>query len=191
MLNKLRMVSVMGLLFVSISACALFGSQITVADNERGVVADDQGQLQVLKPGTHILSPFWGEATIFPLADQTYVMTEQPTSESAFQGSDAVEARSKDGRQLWIGSTVTFHFVESKLTDVRRTWQGPKPFLYGFIRPTTRNLIYNSAVQHNYEEVVSSKRNEIEVVIRQKLAEEFSKQGAELVEFKLLDVRGE
>ena len=192
MLKKTLIALTMIFLFVSISACTLFGSQVTIGDNERGVVADDQGNLQVLQPGTHALSPFAGETTIYPLTDQVYTMTGQPgIDDDVVLGNDAVEARSKDGRQLWIDAAVTFHFVESKLIDVRRTWQTPDRFLKGFIRPTTRNVIYNTAGQFNYEEVVSSKRSEVEEVIRQKLAEEFSRQGAELVKFSLLDVRGE
>ena len=62
--------------------------------------------------------------------------------------------------------------------------------MVSFARPLATS-VYNTAVQFNYEEVISSKRSEVEAVISQKLAEEFSKQGAELVKFSLLDVRGE
>jgi regulator of protease activity HflC (stomatin/prohibitin superfamily) len=172
-------------------ACSFFGQSVTIADNERGVVADDQGELQVLKPGTHVLSPFSSDATIFSLAAQTYTMTGKLGTGGTVQGDDAIEARSKDGRQLWIGAAVTYHFVESKLTDVRRTWQDPERFVDAFIRPTTRNAVYNTAGHFNYEEVISSKRSEIEAIISQQLAEEFAKQGVELVKFSLLDVRGE
>lgn len=172
-------------------ACNFFGQSVTIADNERGVFADDQGNLQVLQPGTHTLSPFAGEAVIFPLADQVYTMTGQPGAVGSVVGDDAVEVRSKDGRQMWIDSAVSFRFDESKLTDVRRMWRDPEVFVNNFIRPTTRNIVYNTAYQFNYEDVVSAKRSEVEAVISQKLAEEFAKQGVELVKFSLLDVRGQ
>jgi regulator of protease activity HflC (stomatin/prohibitin superfamily) len=171
-------------------ACSFFGQSVAVADNERGVFADDQGNLQVLPPGTHMLSPFAGEAVIYPMTDQVYTMTGQLGAEGVVVGDDAVEARSKDGRQLWLDSAVTFHFVESKLTDVHRIWHDPERFVNSFIRPTTRNVVYNTAGQFNYEEVVSSKRGGVEAVMSRKLAEEFAKQGVELVKFSLLDVRG-
>jgi regulator of protease activity HflC (stomatin/prohibitin superfamily) len=100
-------------LTVSLLACSLFGQSVTIAENERGVVADEQGKLQVLGPGTHALSPFIQSVEVYSLADQTYTMTEQPTSESAVQGNDVIEARSKDGRTLRIDAAVTFRFVES------------------------------------------------------------------------------
>ena len=190
-MNKLSIVFVMSLFFAFISACAFFGSQVTVGENERGVFVDDKGDFQVLQPGTHTLSPFAGEAVIFPLTDQVYTMTGEPGAVGSVVGDDAVEVRSKDGRQMWIDSAVSFRFVESKLTDVSRLWRDPESFVNGFIRPATRNIVYNTAYQFNYEEVVSAKRNEVESVMGQKLAEEFAKQGAELVKFSLLNVRGQ
>ncbi len=190
-MKKLPIAVVTVLLSASMSACALFGSQVTVGENERGVVADDQGNLQVLQPGTHTLSPFAGEAVIYPLTDQVYTMTGQTGAVGSAVGDDAVEALSKDGRQLWIDSAVTFHFVESKLTDVRKLWHDPKNFVASFIRPMMRTAIYNRAYQYSYVEAVSSKRNEFEAAISQQLAEEFARQGAELVKFSLLDARGQ
>ena len=94
----------------------------------------------MLQPGTHALSPFAGEAVIYPLTDQVYTMTGQLGTEGVVMGNDAVEVRSKDGRQLWISSAVTFHFVESKLTDVSKIWQDPERFVSSYIRPMTRNI---------------------------------------------------
>ena len=147
------------MLIGSLLACSFFGERVTIAENERGVVANDQGELQLLEPGTHTLSPFSGEVTLYSLANQTYVMADQPTPDSTVQGNNAVEARSKDGRQLWISAAVNFHYIESKLTDIRKTWQAPDRFLGGFIRPTTRNVIYNTAVQYNMIEVISKLKN--------------------------------
>lgn len=172
-------------------ACSFFGQSVTIAENERGVVADEQGELQILAPGAHTLSPFIQSVEVYSLADQTYTMKGQPETDGVVIGNDAIETRSKDGRRLWIDAAVTFHFVESKLIEVRRTWQGSERFLNGFIRPTTRNIVYNTAFQFSREEATSSKRGEFETAVSQKLAEEFSRQGAELVKFSLLDVRGE
>lgn len=191
MLKKLRVVFTMALLFASISACALFGSQVTVGENERGVVADDQGNFQVLQPGTHTLSPLAGKAVIYPLTDQVYTMTGELRALGSGAAYDAVESLSKDGRQLWIDSAVTFRFVESKLPDMHHWWNGPQQFVDGFIRPTTRNVVYNTASQYNYEEVISSKRSEVEAAMSQQLAEMFAQQGIELVKLTLLDVRGQ
>ena len=187
MLNKLRMVSVMGLLFVSISACALFGSQVTIADNERGVVANEKGEVQVLEPGTHMLPPFTGDAIIYPMTNQTYVMSSQ----GAALGNDSVETRSKDEHLLMVDASITFRYLPSHLIEIRKLWETPERFISGFIRPVTRNVVYNKAVQFSLEEATSSKRSEFESVVRQELVDEFSKQGVELIEFKLLDVRGE
>ncbi len=189
-MKKPLIVFVTVLLFALMSACALFGSQVTISENERGVVADSQGKLDVLQPGTHALSPFVGEPVIYPLTDQVYTMTGQPEAVGSVAGDDAVEALSKDGRQLWINSAVAFRFIESELTGVRRTWHDPENFVNGFIRPTTRTIIYNTAYQFNYEEAISSKRSEIEAAISRQLAEMFAGQGVELVKFSLLDVRG-
>jgi regulator of protease activity HflC (stomatin/prohibitin superfamily) len=178
------------MLIGSLLACSFFGERVTIAENERGVVANNQGELTLLEPGTHTLSPLFGDVTLYSLADQTYAMVNQSSPDSNDPRNDAVEARSKDGRQLWISAAVTFHYVESKLTDVRKTWQAPDRFASGFIRPTTRNVIYNTAVQYGMADAVSTKRSEFEMEISQKLAKEFAKQGVELVKFSLLDVTG-
>lgn len=186
MLKKLLVVSVIGLLFVSISACALFGSQVTIAENERGVVANERGEIQVLEPGTHVLPPLTGDVIIYPMTDQTYV-----SAQGGVIGSDSIEARSKDGRTLMVDASVTFRYVPSHLAEIRRTWQEPERFVNGFIRPATRNFVYNTAFQFSFEEATSSKRSEFESAVSQQLAEAFSEQGIELVQFKLLDVRSE
>jgi hypothetical protein len=78
---------------------------------------------------------------IYPLTDQVYTMTGQLGTEGVILGNDSIEARSKDGRQLWIDAAVTFHLVDSKLIDVHRLWNSPDRFLKGFIRPAARNAI--------------------------------------------------
>ena len=109
-------------------------------------------------------------------------------TEGAVQGDDAVEARTSDGQQVFIDATVRFYADPAKVVDLRRTWQGQDRYIQGFVRPTTRNVVYNAASRYKVEEIYGVKRTELQQVIQDQLTGQYAQQGLILDAFQLRNV---
>jgi regulator of protease activity HflC (stomatin/prohibitin superfamily) len=109
-------------------------------------------------------------------------------SEGAVQGNDAVEGRTSDGQQVFIDATVRFSVDPAKAVEVRRRWQSQERYMTGFVRPTTRNVIYNTSARYKVEEIYGSKRAELQQQIYEQLITEYSRQGLLLEAFQLRNI---
>jgi len=138
-------------------------------------------------PGIHFVTPFVEYVDRFTTAKQEYTMSGNAT-EGAVQGNDAVEARTSDGQQVYIDATVRYYADPAKVVDLRRTWQGQDRYIQGFVRPTARNVVYNMTARYKVEDVYGVKRTELQQVINDQLAAEFTKQGLILEAFQLRNI---
>jgi len=140
-----------------------------------------------LGPGIHFVIPFVETVDRFSTAKQDYTMSGS-TNEGAVQGNDAVEARTSDGQQVYIDATVRFEVDPTLVVQLRRQWQSQDRYITGFVRPTTRNVIYNIAAHYVVEDVYGAKRSELQQVINDQLTTEFQKQGLVLDAFQLRNI---
>ena len=138
-------------------------------------------------PGIHFVTPFIESVDRFTTAKQEYTMSGTAT-EGAVQGNDAVEARTSDGQQVYIDATVRYYADPAKVVDLRRTWQGQDRYIQGFVRPTTRNVVYNTTARYKVEDIYGVKRTELQQVINDQLVAEFAKQGLILEAFQLRNI---
>ncbi len=138
-------------------------------------------------PGIHWIIPFVESVDRFSTAKQEYTMSGT-ANEGAQQGNDAVEARTSDGQQVYIDATVRFYADPQQVVQLRRTWQSEDRYIGGFVRPTTRNVIYNTAARYKVEDVYGAKRTELQQVINDQLLGEFTKQGLVLDAFQLRNI---
>ncbi len=169
-----------------------FGSGLVFIDQfEAGVVVSPLTaggvRTEPLTPGLHWIIPFVESVDRFSTAKQEYTMSGS-TNEGALQGNDAVEARTSDGQQVFIDATVRYELDPSQVVRVRKQWQTQDRYIGGFVRPTTRNVIYNSAAHYVVEDVYGAKRTELQQVINDQLTTEFQKQGLILDAFQLRNI---
>jgi regulator of protease activity HflC (stomatin/prohibitin superfamily) len=166
-----------GLVFVD-----QFESGVVVSPLSAGGVRPDP-----LTAGIHWIIPFIESVERFSIAKQEYTMSGK-AGEGAVQGDDAVEARTSDGQQVYIDATVRFYADPLKVVDLRRTWQGQDRYIQGFVRPTTRNVIYNTTARYKVEEVYGAKRTDLQQQIQEQLTGQFAAQGLVLDAFQLRNI---
>jgi regulator of protease activity HflC (stomatin/prohibitin superfamily) len=166
-----------GLVFVD-----QFESGVVVSPLSAGGVRPDP-----LTAGIHWIIPFIESVDRFSIAKQEYTMSGK-TGEGALTGDDAVEARTSDGQQVYIDATVRFYADPLQVVNLRRTWQGQDRYIQGFVRPTTRNVIYNMTARYKVEEVYGAKRTDLQQQVQEQLTAEFTKQGLVLDAFQLRNI---
>jgi regulator of protease activity HflC (stomatin/prohibitin superfamily) len=189
--TRISIVLVLLLLVVGLGLNAVGSGLVFIDQFEAGVVVSPLTPGGVrpdpLTPGVHLIIPFLESVDRFSVAQQEYTMSGA-FSEGAIEGNDAVEARTSDGQQVFIDATVRFSVDPAKAVDVRRRWQTQERYTSGFVRPTTRNVIYNTSARYKVEEIYGTKRAELQQAIYEQLLTEFTRQGLVLEAFQLRNI---
>ena len=117
---------------------------------------------QPLPPGLHWVVPFVENVKAYSIAKQTYTMATT-ASEGQVQGDDSIQARTKDGQQVYIDASVIYAIDPAHLVNLHITWQGR--YEDNLVRPLVRSAIRDAVSQYGVEEIVSTKRAELEKTI--------------------------
>src|SRR5512139_547183 len=169
---RLSILVVLILLIGGLAAMTLGAGLVFIDQFESGVVVSPLSSGGVrpdpIGPGIHFVTPFVEYVDRFTTAKQEYTMSGS-INEGAQVGNDAVEARTSDGQQVYVDATVRYYADPAKVVDLRRTWQGQDRYITGFVRPSTRNVIYNTASRYKVEEIYGAKRTELQQVIQDQL----------------------
>ncbi len=175
---------VAGLLLTTVGAGLVF-----IQPEERGIVvsafAAKGYREEALQPGLRWIIPFAEQVTRYPISRQTYTMASA-AGEGQIVGDDSIRARTKDGQEILIDASVIYSIDPSKIIELHINWQSR--FQDELVRPAARNTIRDAASQYNVEEIVSTKRAEMEDLINSTLAEVFSDNDLILVSFLLRDI---
>jgi regulator of protease activity HflC (stomatin/prohibitin superfamily) len=189
--SKISVLAVAVLLIGSVTLLTLGAGLVFIDQFESGVVVSPLSQGGVrpdpIGPGVHFVTPFIETVDRFTTAKQEYTMSGS-INEGAQQGNDAVEARTSDGQQVYVDATVRYYADPAKVVDLRRTWQGQDRYISGFVRPSTRNVIYNTTARYKVEEVYGAKRTDLQQQIQAQLSEQFAAQGLILDAFQLRNI---
>jgi len=175
---------VAGLLLTTVGAGLVF-----VQPEERGIVisafSETGYRAEALQPGLRWIIPFAEQVTRYPISRQTYTMSSSPT-EGQVVGDDSIRARTKDGQEILIDASVIYSIDPSKIIELHINWQSR--FQDELVRPASRNTIRDAVSQYSVEEIVSTKRAEMEEEITKALTEAFSENDLILVSFLLRDI---
>jgi regulator of protease activity HflC (stomatin/prohibitin superfamily) len=117
---------------------------------------------QPLAPGLHWVVPFLENVQPYSIAKQTYTMATT-SGEGQVVGDDSIQARTKDGQQVFIDASVIYSIDPVHLVDLHITWQNRFEDLV--VRPVVRSAIRDAVSQFGVEEIVSTKRAELEQMI--------------------------
>src|SRR3972149_672837 len=176
---------VAALLLTSVGAGLVF-----LQANEYGVVISafqpNGYRTQALTPGLHWIIPFIESVQKYSIARQTYTMSST-SSEGAVQGDDSIQARTKDGQQIFIDASVIYAVDPTQLIQLHTVWQNR--YEENIVRPVARAAIRNAVSQFGVEELVSSKRAELETAIRTEIETKLQANNIIMSDFLLRNIR--
>jgi regulator of protease activity HflC (stomatin/prohibitin superfamily) len=158
--------------------------------NEYGVVISafaPKGYREVaLTPGLHWIIPFVESVQKYSIARQTYTMSSA-TSEGTVQGDDSIQARTKDGQQIFIDASVIYAVDPTQLIQLHTVWQNR--YEENVVRPVSRAAIRDAVSQFGVEELVSTKRAELEAAIREEIQSGLNANNIIMSDFLLRNIR--
>ena len=158
--------------------------------NEYGVVISafaPKGYREVaLTPGLHWIIPFVESVQKYSIARQTYTMSST-SSEGAVQGDDSIQARTKDGQQIFIDASVIYAADPTQLIQLHTIWQNR--YEENVVRPVSRAAIRNAVSQFGVEELVSTKRAELESAIRAEIESKLKVNNIIMSDFLMRNIR--
>ena len=189
---KVRTISI-AVLVTSILAVALTtvsAGLVFIQPEERGVVisaiADEGYRQEPLQPGLKWIIPYFESVIRYPIFEQTYTMSIAP-GEGQVQGDDSVAARTSDGQEIILDASVIYAINPDEVTNVHIAWQDR--YTQELVRPLTRGVIRDAVSQFQVEEVVSTKRFELQEFITENMAAKLAENGIILSDFVLRNVQ--
>ena len=177
-------------LVVAIVLITLGSGLVFVEPDELGVVITVIGQGGIrpepLPSGLHWIIPFAERVERYSILNQTYTMSVV-NSEGQVAGDDSIQVRTKDGQQVFVDASVIYAVDPAKAINLYRTWRDS--YEDGLVRPSSRGVIRDVASQYGVEEIVSSKRAEMEALITEQLEKTMADNNLVLKDFVLRNIR--
>jgi regulator of protease activity HflC (stomatin/prohibitin superfamily) len=162
---------------------------VFINPEERGVVvsavAEGGGRPEALQPGLSFVIPGVEQVKLYPISRQTYTMSSA-TGEGQVVGDDSIRARTKDGQEVFIEASVIYSIDPSQIVKLHINWQDR--YQDEVVRPLARGIIRDIASQYGVEEIVSSKRVEMEQKITDELIQKLGDNELLLTDFVLRDI---
>ena len=180
-----------GVVVLAIVLSILGAGLVFIEPNERGVVISPyafrapNGYLtDAITPGLRWIIP--GERVqTYVISRQTYTMSSV-AAEGQTQGDDSIRARTKDGQEVFIDASIIYSIDTNKVIQLHIDWQNR--YEAEIVRPAARNAIRDAVSQYGVEEIVSTKRAEMEQLIKDSIAGKMSLNDLVLVDFLLRDI---
>jgi regulator of protease activity HflC (stomatin/prohibitin superfamily) len=177
--------SILAVVITSISAGLVF-----IQPEERGVVisaiADEGYRQEPLQPGLNWIIPYFESVIRYPISRQTYTMSIAP-SEGQIQGDDSVAARTSDGQEIFLDASVIYASDSDDVIKVHIDWQNR--YTDELVRPLARGVVRDAVSQFGVEEVVTTKRFELQQFITENLSAMLADNGLRLTDFVLRNIQ--
>jgi regulator of protease activity HflC (stomatin/prohibitin superfamily) len=140
-----------------------------------------------LNPGFNIVLP-WTEITSFSTRLQVSDMNRS-SGDGDRAGDDSVTVLSSEGGELNLDVTVRYVVESRRAADLFRRVRSMDGVREVIVRPETRSLMRNVYSRYTAEQGYTTKREEIEDVVRQELSEKLRPQGLIIDEIAVRDIR--
>jgi regulator of protease activity HflC (stomatin/prohibitin superfamily) len=178
------------LIVAAVLLTAIGAGIVFIEPDELGIVVTVLGSGGIrpdpLDSGLHWIVPFAERVERYPRTNQTYTMSSVVDEEEA-NGDDSIQVRTKDGQQVFIDASVIYAVDPLKVVKLYSTWR----FAYEdqFVRTQARGIIRDVASQYGVEEIVSTKRAELEQLVTDRMFEVFEENNLVLRDFVLRNIR--
>lgn len=141
------------------------------------------------EPGWAFINPFTQAIQQYPVTIQTYSML-QKSSEGQVSGDDSVKVQSNEGQQLNLDVVIQYQVIKEESGQLYQDWGGAGIEIVEdrVVRQYTRSQVPVVASKYGWEEITSSKRDEINREISQALETEFKKRHLTLISFAVREV---
>jgi len=180
---------IIGILTAALIVTTLSAGLVFIEPEERGVVisalASRGYREEGMTPGLRWIVPFVERVVRYPISRETYTMSIVP-AEGEVQGDDSITARTANGQEIFIDSSVIFQVDPEQVVKVHILWQDR--YAMELIRPQIRGIIRDAVSQYGVEEVVANKRFEMVNYVHEKMAEKLQENGLILVDFVLRNI---
>lgn len=177
------------LLVVAVVVTVVSLGLVFIQPEERGVVisalSPDGIRSEELQPGLRFVIPFAEQVRTYPISRQTYTMSVAP-QEGQMYGDDSIRARTKDGQEVFVDASVIYSIDPSKVVELHINWQDR--YQDEVVRPLARGIIRDLASQYGVEEIVSSKRVEMEALVTAEMERKLAENDLLLTDFILRDI---
>lgn len=138
-----------------------------------------------VRAGLHLIVPILEYEVLYPVYWQTYTMSNK-LGEGAIAGDDSIRARTSDGQEVRLDSSVIFRIDLEQAVTIHVDWQ--ERYIEDFIRPVIRGYVRTQVSQFTVQEVNSSARRDLEVTLGRLLSEEFAGKGIIMDQFLVRDI---
>lgn len=148
-----------------------------------------QGVLKrVFMPGLHLKIPFWQKARLFNTQTLEYpIIKGFNASDSHALGDEPVHATTADGKAITIEGTVLLRLDVHQIPTI---WQQiGEDFVSKIVRPTIQSRMRMIASRYNRADIISQKRDVVEVDAKNELARIFFPRGIIVENVLLSEVR--
>jgi prohibitin 1 len=178
-----------GVLITAAVLTLLGAGLVFINPDERGVVIsalDSKGyRTDPLTPGLRWVVPFAERVQLYKISRKTYTMSAV-AQEGQTPGDDSIRARTKDGQEVFVDASIIYAVDTKNVIQLHINWQDR--YEDSVVRPTARNAIRDAVSQYGVEEIVSTKRAELEELITQSIADKLTQNDLVLVDFLLRDI---
>lgn len=138
-----------------------------------------------LQSGLHFVVPLLENVEKYSISRQTYTMSAS-NREGQREGDDSIRARTEDGQEVFVDASVIYAINPANVVNLHITWQ--KRYGEELVRPLVRGVIRDAASQYGIEEIVSSKRSELEAFITEQLVLKMAENDLIMEDFVLRDI---
>ena len=177
--------AILAVVLTTVSAGLVF-----IQPEERGVVisaiADEGYRQEPLQPGLNWIIPYFESVIRYRISRQNYTMSIAP-SEGQIQGDDSVAARTSDGQEIFLDASVIYAIDPNQVIKVHIDWQNR--YTDELVRPLARGVVRDAVSQFGVEEVVSTKRFELQQFITKELSALLAENGLRLTDFVLRNIQ--
>jgi regulator of protease activity HflC (stomatin/prohibitin superfamily) len=177
------------LLVVAVVVTVVSMGLVFIQPEERGVVisalSPDGIRSEELQPGLRFVVPFAEQVKTYPISRQTYTMSVAP-QEGQTYGDDSIRARTKDGQEVFVDASVIYSIDPTKVVELHINWQDR--YQDEVVRPLTRGIVRDLVSQYGVEEIVSTKRTEMESLVTSSLEQKLGDNELLLTDFILRDI---
>ena len=180
---------ILAVLATTVVVTTLSAGLVFIEPQERGVVisalAPKGYREEAMTPGLRWIVPFVERVVRYPISRQTYTMSIV-SGEGQVQGDDSITARTANGQEIFVDSSVIYQVDPDQVVKVHILWQDRYPV--ELIRAQSRGIIRDAVSQYGVEEVVANKRFELVKYINDKMTEKLNENGLILVDFVLRNI---
>lgn len=154
-----------------------------VYDLGRGVLR------KVLTPGLHLKIPFWQKAKLFNTQTLEYSINRQFNPDNVRGlGDTPITAQTMDGKRVGIEGTILLRLDVARIPMI---WQTiGEDFVAKIVRPTIQSRIRMIASRYPHQEIITGKRDSVEVEMKTELERIFYPRGIFVENVLLSEISG-